>query len=97
MLDVIVEGDRLRFGERLSVSFHRTLRIPDDGRTYPLPPGFGLLPLAPMPTESAAAPTPLQAVVPLYQREALWLGFAGAPWKPNALKIVVGGINAVSG
>ena len=91
MLDVIVEGDRLRLGERLAVSFHRTLRIPDDGRTYPLPPGFGLFPLL-----SAGAPATV-SLIPLYQREALWLGFSAAPWKPNALKVIVGGINAVSG
>lgn len=87
-LDVILDHDRLRFGERLAVSFHRTLRIPDDGRTYPLPPGFGLFPLLRLGGE---------IIVPLYQREALWLGFSAAPWKPNALKVIVGGINAVSG
>ena len=26
---------------RVSVVFNRTLRIPDDGRTYPLPPDSG--------------------------------------------------------
>jgi hypothetical protein len=92
MLDVIVEGDRLRFGERLAVSFHRTLRIPDDGRTYPLPPGFGLFPILSVGAASGAA-----SLIPLYQREALWLGFSAASWKPNALKVIVGGINAVSG
>jgi len=30
-------------------------------------------------------------------REALWIGFSGASWKPNAVKIGVGNINAVSG
>jgi hypothetical protein len=96
MLDVVVDGDRLRFGERLAVSFHRTLRIPDDGRTYPLPPGFGLFPLVIARPEPGVATAP-QLFVPLYQREALWLGFSAAPWKPNALKVIVGGINAVSG
>jgi hypothetical protein len=33
----------------------------------------------------------------MYQREALWLGFDGARWKPNAIKVAVGRINAVSG
>lgn len=27
------------------ICFQRTLRIPDDGRTYPLPPGMGTLPI----------------------------------------------------
>ena len=26
---------------QFSLSFQRTLRIPDDGRDYPLPPGLG--------------------------------------------------------
>jgi hypothetical protein len=29
----------------LTVGFQRTLRIPDDGRDYPLPPGLGSFPL----------------------------------------------------
>ena len=30
---------------KLTVTFQRTLRIPDDERTYPLPPGLGDFPL----------------------------------------------------
>lgn len=33
----------------------------------------------------------------MHQSEALWLGFGGAGWKPNAVKIGVGNVNAVSG
>jgi hypothetical protein len=33
----------------------------------------------------------------MYAREALWIGFSGAVWKPNAVKVLVGGVNAVSG
>jgi hypothetical protein len=33
----------------------------------------------------------------MYQREALWLGFDGAIWKPNAVKIAIGKVNAISG
>jgi hypothetical protein len=94
-MEVMLDGGRLRFGERLSVSLHRTLRIPEDGRTYPLPPGFGLFPIRLSRSEGAGAATRL--LVPMYQREALWLGFSAAPWKPNALKVICGGINAVSG
>jgi hypothetical protein len=92
-MEVMLDGGRLRFGERLAVSLHRTLRIPEDGRTYPLPPGFGLFPVRLSRGEGADA----ALLVPMYQREALWLGFSAAPWKPNALKVICGGINAVSG
>jgi hypothetical protein len=33
----------------------------------------------------------------MYQREALWLNFGGAHWRPNAVKIGIGKINAISG
>jgi hypothetical protein len=33
VLEVSVDRDRIRFGQRLAVSFHRTLRVPEDGRT----------------------------------------------------------------
>jgi hypothetical protein len=35
--------------------------------------------------------------LPLYQREALWLGFRAAAWKPSAVKVGVGRVNAISG
>jgi hypothetical protein len=92
VLDLLLEGDRIRFGERLVVSFHRTLRLPDDGRTYPLPAGLGLFPIVPWDHDGRG-----DLLLPLYRREALWIGFSGAIWKPNALKVIVGGINAVSG
>lgn len=91
-MEVRLEGDRIRFGERLTVSFHRTLRLPEDGRTYPLPAGLGLFPVVPWQTADRQ-----DLLIPMYRREALWIGFSGAIWKPNALKVTVGGINAVSG
>jgi hypothetical protein len=101
MLEVAVSGDAIRIGERFAISFHRTLRIPDDGRTYPLPPGLGRLPLHRVRDVAerapAAWPDPKDVFVPLSQREALWLGFEEASWKPNAVKVGAGGINAVSG
>ena len=45
MLDVVIKGSTIRIGPRFAVSFHRTLRLSDDGRTYPLPPGLGRFPI----------------------------------------------------
>lgn len=89
----LIDG-RLRFGPRLVVSFHRTLRVPEDISTYPLPPGLGLLPVRMQSATNTGVP---HCLVPLYRREALWIGFSAAAWKPNALKVIAGGINAVSG
>ena len=101
MLATYIERNRLHMGERFSVSFQRTLRLPDDGTTYPLPPGLGLFPMHRVEDFANRAPefmTELGGIfIPMYQREAMWLGFDAAPWKPNAVKIGVGRVNAVSG
>ncbi len=102
MLPIAIEQDRVRIGERFSVSFQRTLRIPDDGNIYPLPPGLGPLPIQDVMKYAGRVPASwlepdVHLFIPMYQREALWLGFGGAWWKPNAVKIAVGTINAVSG
>ncbi|MEF8698357.1 MAG: hypothetical protein V5B32_04165 [Candidatus Accumulibacter sp. UW26] len=101
MLKVTIGKDMITIGERFAVAFQRTLRIPDDGHGYPLPPGLGRFPIFKVDDYLAQAP-PLWrerggAFIPMYQREALWLGFHADPWKPNAVKIAVGGVNAVSG
>jgi hypothetical protein len=101
MLEVQIRENRVFIGERFSVSFQRTLRIPDDGRVYPLPPGLGAYPVHRVADYKDSVPdrwNEHEAVfVPMYQREALWLGLSGTSWKPNAVKIGVGKINAVSG
>jgi hypothetical protein len=101
MLAIYIERNRLHIGERFSVSFQRTLRLPDDSTTYPLPPGLGLFPMHRVEDFIDSAPkfmTDLGGIfIPMYQREAMWLGFDAAPWKPNAVKIAVGRVNAVSG
>jgi hypothetical protein len=96
-----IAGDRVRIGERFVVSFQRTLRIPDDGGTYPLPPSLGRFPLRRVIDYAERLPASWRewggVFLPMYQREAMWLAFEAAHWKPNAVKIGVGGVNALSG
>lgn len=96
-----IVGDALRQGPRLTVSFQRTLRIPDDGGTYPLPPGLGRFPVLRVNDFAERVPQEWRELggvfIPMYQREALWLAFDGAWWKPNAVQVGVGRVNAVSG
>lgn len=87
-LSVGVDDDRLVVAERLRITFQRTLRIPDDGNAYPLPPGLGPFPIR----RNGAA-----FVIPMYQREALWISFEGPGWKPAAVKIGIGGVDALTG
>jgi hypothetical protein len=101
MIRLTAERDGIRIGDRFTAVFQRTLRIPEDGRVYPLPPGLGRLPIRPVDELRGPGAEPWRArggfVIPLHDREATWIGFLGAAWKPNAVQIAVGGVNAVSG
>lgn len=101
MLTVSVDHNSIRIGERLSVSFQRTLRIPSDEGSYPLTPGLDTFPVHLVEDYLDRVPDAWKehggVFIPMYQREALWLAFHAVEWKPNAVKIGVGLINAVSG
>ena len=90
-------GSLLQLGA-LSVRFQRTLRIPDDGRDYPLPPGLGAFPLRRVSDYAGRVPDGWAekggVFLPMYQREAMWLSFSGAR---RALKVGVGKVCAISG
>ena len=83
------------------MSFQRTLRIPDDDSIYPLPPGLGKFPIFRIEDFENRVPAQWKehggVFIPMYQREALWLNFDGAYWRPNAIKVAVGKIDAISG
>jgi hypothetical protein len=91
---------------RLRIAFQRTLRIPDDGTTYPLPPGLGDFPLRHVDDFGARVPVAWGAhggvMLPMYQSEAMWLHFASdvigmqAPY-PFVVKMAAGKIDAVTG
>lgn len=101
MLEVTVKDNVLMFGNRFQITFERTLRIPDDDKTYPLPPSLGHFPIKQVKDYRERVPDDWVeqggVFIPMYQREALWLRFQGKYWKPSAVKVAVGKINAVSG
>ncbi|MGH6922483.1 MAG: hypothetical protein ACRED5_01825 [Propylenella sp.] len=82
------------------IHFQRTLRLPDDGRTYPLPAGLGRFPLRHI-DDFPGLPETFRrrggVVMPMWQAEAMWVCFAGWGDYPFAVKIAAGKINAVSG
>jgi len=86
---------------RLEVEFQRTLRIPDDGKSYPLPPGLGRFPLRHVDDHSARLPAEWVrhggVMLPMYQAEALWINFRSPTGYPFAVKVATGKINAVTG
>lgn len=89
------------------VGFQRTLRIPDDNREYPLPPGLGRFPLEHVEDHSSRLPAAWSehggVLLPMYQSEALWINFSGGIGSrrggsyPFAVKIAAGKVNAVTG
>ena len=101
MLRVRVHDDTIQIGRHFSVSFQRTLRIPDDGSDYPLPPGLGRFPICRVKDYARRVPASWRehggVFIPMYQREALWLSFRGAEWRPSAAKVAIGKVNAISG
>ena len=85
----------------LRVEFQRTLRIPDDEKSYPLPPGLGRFPLRHVDDFAERVPeTWLRhggVMLPMYQAEAMWLAFRSPHGYPFAVKVATGKINAVTG
>ena len=97
-LPITLDHDRVSFGDRLFVRFERTLRIPDDGRTYPLPPSFGAFPVKRVDDYLDAVPDAWRAqggvFLPVHAREAMWLSFHGSA---SALRVAVGKVCALTG
>jgi hypothetical protein len=95
------------FQPEIRIEFQRTLRIPDDGKNYPLPPGLGRFPLRHIDDYAPRIPqTWLKrggVLLPMWQAEALWVNFSSEyiPGRPSsypfAIKVATGRVNAVSG
>jgi hypothetical protein len=91
----------------LTVSFIRTLRLPDDGKKYPLPPGLGTFPLRHVEDFKSKVPPKWSEhggiMLPMYQSEALWIKFTSIYLYdrnchyPFAVKISAGKKSAVTG
>ncbi|AYV84455.1 MAG: hypothetical protein Hyperionvirus26_10 [Hyperionvirus sp.] len=85
-----VRGSGISFPKGgVSIQLKRTLRVPDNGKTYPLPPDLGTLELYKNGLN--------EFFVPMYQREALWMNFSASANSNVAIKIGIGSVNAVSG
>jgi hypothetical protein len=104
---LVVSFPELRHAPALTVDFQRTLRIPDDGKNYPLPPGLGSFPLRHIDEYSANVPGQWLkrggVLLPMWQSEALWVSFRNQhiaerrAQYPFAVKVATGKINAITG
>ena len=81
------------------IGFQRTLRIPDDNRDYPLPPGLGRFPLRHVDDHLDQVPEGWGrhggVFLPMYQAEAMWLQFHAE--YPMAVRVAAGKIDALTG
>jgi hypothetical protein len=83
----------------LTIKFQRTMRIPNDRKTYALPTGLGQLPLRSIDDFPETAPVSWMkkggVIVPLHPSEALWIWFSSRYC--FAVKVGMGKTNALSG
>lgn len=92
---------------KLDIHLHRTLRIPDDSKNYPLPPSLGCFPLAHVDDYKDRVPPKWLkrggVMLPMFQSEAMWISFSphtipsrGKPYL-FAVKVATGKRSAVTG
>jgi len=90
---------------KISIEFQRTLRIPDDKNTYPLPPGLGTFPLKHV-DDYSVPPKWFEhggVMLPMFQSEAMWINFRTEYIAdrntdyPFAIKVATGKIDALTG
>ncbi|OJD15822.1 hypothetical protein AJ78_03965 [Emergomyces pasteurianus Ep9510] len=84
---------------RLRISFHRTIRVPETDKEFHLPPSFGTFPLYSVKQFEKRLPESMSLkgglFFPIHQKEAMWIRFESR--SQFAVKIYVGGVNAISG
>ncbi|KAI0448110.1 hypothetical protein F4803DRAFT_545629 [Xylaria telfairii] len=86
--------------DALTLTFHRTIRIPDNHKSInSLPPNMGEFQIYKV--QDYVKQVPMEVAkksglfLTMYQREAMWIRFHAI--LPFAIRVFVGGINAVSG
>ena len=97
--------DNIRIHDGRSNDLHlRLQRVPEDGKSYPLPAYFGSYPLLNVETFSNRLPLHMRKkgglFIPMFQREALFLDFIDPDGKilfRLLICIAAGSINAISG
>jgi hypothetical protein len=96
-IETRIQDNHLITAGGLHISFERTLKLPNDGKGYPLPPSLGAFPIYQVADYIDRVPKEWCErggyFIPMYQREAMWLNFSGAT---NALIVNIGAENALT-
>lgn len=104
-MKVKIKDNKIYMGEKnkeLIITFQRTLRVPDDGKIYPLPSSCGKFPVKKIEDYKENVPNSWLMTggvfIPMYQLEALWINFDLTDhYHPKAVKIATGKICTVTG
>lgn len=96
-----LRANTLLIDDGLSITFHRTVRMPDDDRLHSLPASVGAFPLYNVADYASRLPEKITdkggVFLPMWQREALWINFTSIKSKEYAIRVYLGKINAVTG
>lgn len=92
---------------QVGLNFQRTLRIPDNDKEYPLPPGLGIFPVKLVDDHKDRVPAKWVerggVMFPMFQSEAMWINFLPhqshlrSSAYPFAIKIATGKVSAITG
>ncbi|TKX20298.1 putative ubiquitin family protein-2 [Elsinoe australis] len=96
-----LKADHILVNKDLKISFHRTVRVPDNHKTSALPPDLGSFPLQPISGITQQLPLDMASkggiFFPMYQSEAMWIKFSQSCRENYAIRVYLGGVNAISG
>lgn len=93
-----IRNGSIEFDNGFLITLNRTIRLPEDGKSHSLPPSMGYFPMKRIEDYKDKVPEAWRGhggvFIPMYAREAMWLGYSGAT---SAVKVATGKVNAVSG
>jgi hypothetical protein len=96
-IETRIQDNHLITAGGLHISFERTLKMPEDGKGYPLPPSLGAFPIYKIADFVDSVPKEWREkggyFIPMFQSEAMWFNFSGAT---SALIVNIGDENALT-
>lgn len=99
-LAVRISGSTVHIGP-FYFTIERTLRLPQDGKDYDLPPSLGSFPLHKVDDFADKVPPAWRehggVFFPMWQREAAWINFTAPYDDPVAVRVAAGKVCAVTG
>jgi len=97
-MTIKIHNGSIVFDNGFTITLHRTIALPEDGKSHSLPPSRGHFAMKRIEDYKDKVPAAWKdhggVFIPMFEREAMWLGFSGPT---SAVKVATGKVNAVSG